>query len=127
MNQANFISAYNASRNGCNEKIRHPLARQLVYSDGVQELAEIGCYWLLDVVGTEFIKPMRSNAEVFDGMAFLHVDVKDEKATITLVHDEGAPPVYTRRIDYTDMPDGKWIFYMAEEESHVFMFLPTEY
>lgn len=127
MNQDRFKSVYGESRNGCNSKIRHPLARQLVYSDGVQELAEIGCYWLLDVVGTEFIKPMRKHAELFDGMAFLHVDVKDEKAVITLAQDEGEKPVYTRRIDYTDMPEGKWIFYMAEEESHVFMFLPTEY
>ena len=127
MDQVKFNSAYYETRNGCNSKIRHPLARQLVYSDGVQELAEIGMYWLLDIIGTEFIGPFCKYPDIFDGMGFIHVNVKDSHATITLVRDDGDPPVYTREIEWTDMPEGKWIFYFTDEGDHVFLFLPTEY
>jgi hypothetical protein len=126
MDTEKFLSAYRASRNGCNSKFRHPLARQFVYSDGVKECAEAGCYWLLDIVGTEVVSAMRNHAAYFQGLAFLHVVVKEGKASLSLMQDEGESPKWGRRLDYTDMPDGKWVFYVADE-GNVFMFLPSEY
>jgi len=121
-----FKTAYGASRNGCNFKVRHPLARQFVYSDGVKECAEAGCYWLLDIVGTEVVDAMRNHARVFDGMAFLYVVVKGDKADLSLVRDDGEKPKWARHIEFTDMPEGKWVFYLADE-GNVFMYLPSEY
>lgn len=127
MDDLAFINAYHDSRNGTDGWTRHPLARTLVYSDGVKELAETGCYWLLDVIGTEFVPAAKRCAAELDGMGFIYVNVKDTSATITLRRDGGEPPLYTRHVEYTDMPEGEWLFYFGEDQPHWNLYLPTEY
>lgn len=132
MNQQQFIATYNESRNGCNERFRHPLARRLVYSDGVGELAEIGCYWLLDIIGSEHAHHFLANQGVFDGMAFIYVRVANGKAVIELARDSDVPAAYTRKVDLTDMPDGVWTFYLSLDQDEkgnafAFLYLPSEY
>jgi hypothetical protein len=126
MHKQQFLSVYNESRNGLNSRIRHPLARKLVYSDGVRDCADTGMYWVLDIVGTECVS-LVMNDESLDGSAFLYIDVKDDRAKMTLVRDSGEPPVWTKDIEYTDMPEGRWCFYLSADVDHVLMYLPTEY
>lgn len=111
MNTTEFKRVYNESRNGCNSFIRHPLARNFAYSDGVQELAETGCYWLLDILATELPLKMRKASAA---SAMVNTHVKDGKAVITAEFIDGEV-AWTKRITCTDLPDGDWKMYVADE------------
>lgn len=130
MDKPEFHRVYGESRNGCNGFIRHPLGRSLRYSDGVQELAELGCYWLLDIVATEVVSAFRKNREEFH-RADLIVNVVDNAAQLELLPTSGAEPAWKRSIEFTDMPDGTWVFYLQNEgrdgELDIAMILPMEY
>ena len=53
MDHAAFHKAYNEGRNGANHFVYHPFVSHFQYSDGVQECAATGMYWLLDTAATE--------------------------------------------------------------------------
>lgn len=126
MDTEKFKAAYAASRNGTDGWHRNPLYRKFHYSDGVQECAEAGCYWLLDILGTEL-----STAK-FDKrgshMMIATVGVVDNEATIRGEYHDGDKNPYKRKIDYTDMPDGAWVFYISNDGDGILRcILPTEY
>lgn len=127
MDTDKFKHIYNESRNGTDGWTRHPLARRLVYSDGVRELAETGCYWLLDIIGTEFVQAADRNKEELGGLGFIYADVSEGHCRIFLRRDSNEPSLYTREVDWTDMPDGNWVFYFAEELGRWALHLPSEY
>ena len=124
MDTSTFQSAYAESRNGCNHFIRHPLARNFIYSDGVGQCADAGCHWLLDILGTEFTRPLR---ESNNGFGIIEVLVGQNYAEINLTLHDDQPPAYTRKVEFTDMPDGRWLFYMTDEGEHFSLILPSEY
>ena len=124
MNQAEFKRLYDEYRNGANHMVRHPLARNVIYSDGVQEVAETGIYWALDIWATELPKVMRNHAE---HMLVITIHVKDSKAHITATGSRDVVMPWSRAIEWTDMPDGDWLFYMADEGDTFSIILPNEY
>lgn len=130
MNAQQFHAYYHAPRNGTNNFHFNRLYRGLEYSDGVREVASTGCYWLLDIVGTEVVKAMRGN----DYPATLTVTVKDESATMTVsvagmstTASRKPLPLWCKRIPHTDMPAGEWTFLLQVESGILKMILPTEY
>lgn len=115
MDTKKFLSAYHQGRNGCNALIRHPIALGglFVYSDGVKELADAGCYWMLDIVATECLVPLRASGSP---TAILRVAVgRDEKALMDLTIADNKPAIWMRAIEYTDMPPGVWVFELVDE------------
>jgi hypothetical protein len=124
MNNEAFISAYNESRNGANYFVRHWAARSLQFSDGVEQCAEAGCMWLVDIIATECLKPLRDSGEV---MGFVTAKVADGQADLSLSVRDGEPPAWSRHIDLTDMPDGEWQFFLADEGTRFALILPKEY
>lgn len=124
MNTGQFKSVYAVMRNGANGFFRHPLVRKFQYSDGVQELAETGCYWLLDVIATEFCKPLTSSGEY---MGIIKVSVTDSNCAIEMTVDDDKPAVYAKMVGWTDMPEGEWNLYLADEGERYALILPTEY
>jgi hypothetical protein len=124
MNSERFLSIYNESRNGTDGFTRHPLARALIYSDGVKELADEGCHWLLDIIGTECVPAMRGAA----AMGQITVQVVGSSARLSLNLADDAPDIWTRDIEYTDMPEGRYVFFINEDEPGTFsLILVTEY
>lgn len=125
MNDQAFKAAYEESRNGVNQFYQHPLFRFFIYSDGVRECALAGCYWLLDQIAPQ-------SKELFakhQGENLLSVTVvsKDRKATITY-SGSGDVPLDTKEIDFTDLTEGTWIFYVADDgDKYITMILPKEY
>lgn len=120
-----FKETYNTSRNGANYFCRNPLYSTFLYSDGVKELAETGCYWLLDILGTEL--PAVFKGRLPGEMLIVTIKVADTKAVITggLTDDTTD---YKRVIDYTDMPDGEWVLYVSDDgDGYLTCILPTEY
>ena len=125
VNTEAFIKAYKESRNGASFFVRHPLVRSFIFSDGMKECAEAGCYWLLDVLATEI------QANIFKQkqctLCIAQVVVKDQKCQITGEFFEDDPTPYTKQIPYTDLPEGTWNFYLSYEDDKVICFLPSEY
>lgn len=124
MNTEAFKTAYHEPRCGANYFTRHPLARKFIYSDGVKECAEAGCYWLLDIAGTELVKPVIAA----ESMGVLHCVVNKGRVRLRLELEDDVPPAWTKRVDYTDLPDGDWVFYLHSDDGQsVTMILPKEY
>ena len=124
MNKEQFIAAYNESRNGANEFYRHSLVRGFVYSDGVRECAvAAGLYWLLDILATEGVQKIRKAAV---SLATVTLTVKGDKATLVL-SGSGDVVFWTRKITYTDVPEGVWSFLIGDEGERISMILVSEY
>lgn len=126
MNTEAFLKAYRDSRNGTDSFHFNPLYRKFLYSDGVKECAEAGCYWLLDILGTELPEPFAasSNGE----LCIVTVTVKDKAAVLSGSFQDDGLTVYTRSIDYTDMPEGTWTFAVADDaDGFLRCILLTEY
>jgi hypothetical protein len=124
MDETAFRNAFAESRNGANHFVRHWANRRFQYSDGVEEVAEAGAYWLLDIVATEVPAALANTGEV---QGILEVHVQDGQADILLNVDDDKPPAWKRHIDFTDMPDGKWLFEVVDEGERFAMILITEH
>lgn len=123
MDTEDFIRAYRESRNGANEFYMHNLVKSFQYSDGVRECAQAGAYWLIDVLATELPKVMREHGE---HMLIVTVRVAENKADLVAT-GSGDAERWAKRIDMTDLPDGEWVFYLADEGHRRALVLPTEY
>lgn len=125
MNTWAFVKAYQESRNGASFFVRHPLVRNFIFSDGVQECAEAGCYWLLDLLATEI------DSEAFQAkdstLAIAVLTVADSKGDLVIEFFDGDEEPFKKSFTYTDMPEGKWTFYLALEEGLIKCILPSEY
>lgn len=113
MNKEKFVEVYNLTRNGANGFYRHPFVRNFAYSDGVRDLAETGIYWLLDVLATELPPEFEHNKEV-SNTCLVKVRVEDGVANIWAEFEDGVV-AWGRGSIHTDMPEGSWDFYVADE------------
>lgn len=87
------------------------------YTDGVKYFAEYAeCYWLLQEINALWKR--RGNESFFD------ITVKSKEHTADIVVEDGnGNPLLTRKIPFTDLPEGDWKFYLTD---HILM-LPSEY
>ena len=123
MNNTEFLTAYNASRNGANQFYRHSLVSKFHYSDGVRDCAQAGLYWLLDILATEGVEAIRKAGETLATVALV---VHDDKATLKL-SGYGDEVFWTREVEYTDAPEGTWTFLLADEGARLALILVSEY
>lgn len=112
MNEGKFKAAFGQSRNGADHFIHHSLVRTFAYSDGVQECAETGCYWLLDIAATEIPDVMRDKDE---SLVTLRVAVEGTTAILTLYGSGDFFLDWKKKISLTDLPGGIWEFLIADE------------
>ena len=123
MDADKFTCAYKESRNGTDGFTRS-FVRSFLLSDGVKECADAGCHWLTDIAATELPKALRKTAE---SLGCLLVTVKNKKAKLILT-GSGDVKLWAKDVSYTDMPEGGWMFYVADDgDGTVKMILPTEY
>lgn len=106
------------SRNGCNDYIRHPLARNFIYTDGVQEVAELcGAYWLLDIIGTEAAPALTKQFKLsYANSGLIEITAGEKGAVISLTLSDEDPAVWSRTIEYTDFPHGHWVFKLGMDQ-----------
>jgi hypothetical protein len=114
------------------ERYRHALNRQVIYTSGVQFLAERGkCYWLIDAIASHFGSREMNRAIRHDDrvrwLQFWRLSVRDDgSALLSACADSGVTPFITQEIAYTDFPldsveiwagfDGKlWTLYLPSE------------
>ena len=123
MDAEKFKTVYGESRNGANSFTRHPLVRNFIMSDGVVDAADCGIWWLIDIAATETPALMRRTDE---SLLCFEATVADNKAVLRAT-GSGDAQLWTQKVPYTDMPDGKWMFYVGNDGTNYSMILPKEY
>lgn len=125
MDNTKFLQIYGERRNGVNDFIRHPLVRSFAVSDGIHDLAETGIWWLIDIAATELPAVLRKSGQY---MGVLTATVADSKAKLQMTGSADVV-LWSRKIGYTDMPNGEWTFFVTVEEDDRSsrMILSTEY
>ena len=120
-----LLNAYHASRNGTDHYYRHPLSRRFLYSDGIKEMAEAGCYWLVDLLATELPDQFRKRPQ-YDSCVVTFT-VKDTEGRFRGDFEDGDKTPWRRKIDYTDMPDGTFKFFVGRNGEDLVAILLSEY
>ena len=106
---------------GTEQWYRHALVRKVLYTEGVQYVAEAaGAYWLVDEIAFAQSVPAVA-AEEFQHWK-LAVDTARSNAVLTC--DDGNDRiVVTKKIEFTDFPLDAIDFYFTDNT----LLLPTEY
>jgi hypothetical protein len=106
---------------GTESWFRHWLAKEMLYTDGVEFFAEqggsAGAYWFLDIVATEYFPMLRE-----EGSLLIRLMVDRLKGRI-VVEDGNGRVLKEKKIKYTDMQPGEWRFYLTDNV----LLLPSEY
>lgn len=98
---------------------RHPLMRDVLFTDGAKYVAEAGgAWWLLDAIASWQLDP-KVKAEEFQHWV---LKVADERASL-ICDDGNGREVCRQEIEYTDFPLAEIRLYVANNTIH----LPSEY
>lgn len=86
---------------GTENYYRHGLVRDVVYTDGVQFLAEqIGAHWLIDLIASH-----QTNAKVrHEPFQVWTLERKDGGAVAYVRADTNRPRIVEQEMEYTDFP-----------------------
>jgi hypothetical protein len=125
MTDAAELKSELAQFTGTEQYFRHGLVRNVVYTDGVKHFAEkAGAYWLLDILATELPAFVKKHEIIF-----VTATAKDGKATLEAVRDTGQKTLWTKKIDFTDLPDGEWPLWFAVggPGGTLVIMIPSEY
>jgi hypothetical protein len=113
---------------GSEQFFKHGVNRKLIYTEGIQYLAEKAkCYWLIyDIASVLLPQLLKSHRDQFYALEFL---VKsDHSATLTI--GDGNGKIYlNHKVKWTDFPIiGESVkFYLCESEEYYCLMLPREY
>ena len=114
-------------------RYRHSLNHRVIYTPGVQFLAERGgAYWLIDVIAS-YLTPQcieqaaRADERIAD-MHFWRLDVaEDRTALVTARADTGCDPFVSQQIPFTDFPLEFVSVWAAFDGEHWVLYLPSEH
>jgi hypothetical protein len=100
---------------------RHALNRKVLYTEGVQFVAEHGgAYWLIDEIALTQIAEKKVSAEAFQ----VWILAVRPNHTATLVCEDGDGRfVYTKELEFTDFPLDEIKLYFTDNT----ILLPSEY
>lgn len=105
---------------GTEQIYRHSLVRHIVYTDGVQHVAEAGeAYWLIDKIACSQLEPKIGGEE----FQLWTLTVKDDLSADLVCTDGNGAVVLTEQIAYTDFPLPEIKFYVTNRT----ILLPSEY
>jgi hypothetical protein len=115
------------------DRFRHPLARGVIYTPGVQYLAErAGAYWLIDeialaIAGGDVARAGQSDDRVLS-LHFWKLEVREDRsAALTARADSDVPPFLSRRIPWTDFPLDYLDVWAGFDGQHWTLYLPSEH
>lgn len=106
---------------GTEHWFRHPINRKVLYTEGVQFLAErAGAYWLLDEIA--IIQPYnkRIAAEAFQ---LWKLTVNPDSTALLVCEDGNLNVIYRKEITFTDFPLPEIKLYFTDNV----ILLPSEY
>ena len=115
------------------ERTRHGINRQVIYTPGIQFLAERGgAYWLIDEIALTlgsgaFRKAVQHDRRIAE-MHFWRLEVaEDRSARLFARADSNEAPFVTRAIPYTDFPLDDADIWAAFDGTHWTLYLPSEH
>jgi len=119
------------------ERFRHSLNRQVIYTPGVQHLAErAGAYWLIDVIASwigspDFNRAVAADARI-ESLHYWTLEVADAYGIVQAVIEDTEPPFamkpfITQEIPVTDFPLPEFNIWAGFDGTHWTLFLPSEY
>lgn len=116
------------------ERFRHPIKRQVIYTPGVQHLAqEAEAYWLIDAIASwigshPFVQAIKQD-ERLETVHFwrLEVDSENSSGVLTAVSDKGKAPFITQRIPFTNFPLPAIDIWCGFDGRHWTLYLPSEH
>lgn len=115
------------------ERYRHPLARNVIYTPGVQHVAEAGqAYWLIDAIASylspTFVKKAATTDARIRGMQFWKLTVSDNNtAALRGFADSGVPPFVEQEIPFADFPLKSVDIWAAFDGTYWTLYLPSEH
>jgi len=118
---------------GSLERYRHLLNPAVIYTPGVQYLAEKGgAYWLIDAIAVHLGSPEMSRAIQRDNrlqhLQFWELAVKEDgSALLTCVADSDGEIAVTQAIPWTDFPLPEVAVWAAHDGRKWTLLLPSEY
>ena len=112
---------------GSGEFYRH-WSKLLIYTEGVQAMAEVGkAFWLIDAITSyQLDERIQQNQALKDFQVWkLVVEKADNQrgATLTMRGDSNQPVVITQKIEYTDFPLPEITLWVSNDT----LMLPSEY
>lgn len=100
---------------------RHPLARQVLFTDGAKYVADQAeAYWLLDEIAFAQRAQKAVAAEEFQ---VWKLAVKPDRTAMLSCEDGNYNVVFTKALEFTDFPEPEIVLWFANNT----IFLPSEY
>ncbi len=114
------------------ERFRHPINRRVIYTPGVQYLAEQAhAYWLIDAIASYFHSPQMNAAIASDSrlasLQFWKLKVNNAAAVLTAQADMGVKPFVTQEIPFTDFPLDEVDVWAGFDGTYWTLYLPSEH
>ena len=114
------------------ERFRHPLSRNVIYTPGVQYLAEQGqAYWLIDAItsyfGTDAMNQAMRKDSRLKSLQFWRLEVQDESGVLTARADDGVEPFVRQEIEHTDFPLEQVDVWAGFDGTYWTLYLPSEH
>ena len=115
------------------KRYRHPLNGTVIYTPGVQYLAETaGAYWLIDAIASYLTPSFLAKAAAEDSrvadMHFWSLTVhNDGSASLEARADSPCQPFVRQRIEHTDFPLDSINIWAGYDGVHWTLYLPSEH
>ncbi len=115
------------------DRYRHLLNRRVIYTPGVQYLAEKGeAYWLIDEIalsfGTDEMRRAISRDPRIEDLQFWRLNVNEDRtAWLSARADSHEDPFILRKIPYTDFPLDSVDIRAGFDGQHWTLYLPSEH
>jgi hypothetical protein len=115
------------------ERYRHWLNRRLLYTPGVQFLAEsAGAYWLIDAVASwigtpEYLAAVEADDRIND-LHFWKLEVREDcSAKLSARVDSDVAPFVVQEIEFTDFCLESIDLWCGFDGKHYTLYLPSEH
>lgn len=114
------------------ERYRHPLNRQVIYTPGIQHLAErAGACWLIDEIaltlGSQAMAKRIAKDPRAGEMLFWCLTVRENQSAILKAEIDQGVPILRKRIAFTDFPLDRIDLWTAFDGVHWTLYLPSEH
>ena len=114
-------------------RFRHPLNRSVIYTPGVQYLAEVGgAYWLIDAIASylspNFIRKVAADDPRIAAMHFWTLTLRDDDTAVLEARaDSPCEPFVRQNVEYTDFPLETVSIWAANDGRKWTLYLPSEH
>lgn len=107
---------------------RHPIARNMIYTDGIKAFAELAeAYWFIDTVASYMPAIQKENNKSGDLFNIVGIQVySNHSAHFHINHDTGMEYFIEQTIPYTTLPMGNYEFYLISDTQYYTLLLKSE-